>query len=78
MGELNFNTVRLAEFTWSRIAPSEGVYDFSWLDDVIEVLSKQGIKVVLGTPTASPPPWVLKSHPEILQVDRYGSMHPIT
>lgn len=72
MSELRFNTVRLAEFAWSRIEPTEGNYDFSWLDDALSIPSKRGIKAVIGTPTALPPPWLVRAHPDILQVDGYG------
>jgi len=76
MAELRFNTVRLAEFAWSRMEPAEGEFDFSWLDDALETLSKHGIKAVLGTPTAAPPPWLVKAHPDILQVDPQGRRKP--
>ncbi len=53
MHEAGFNVVRLAEFAWSRLEPSQGRYDFAWLDRAIDVL---GLDIVLGTPTASAPP----------------------
>jgi len=59
MARLGLRYVRLAEFTWSRLEPSENKYDFQWLDDVIEILSEQGLKVVLCTPTATPPKWLI-------------------
>ncbi len=76
MAELGFNTVRLAEFAWSMMEPAEGKFEFSWLDDALETLSKHGIKAVLGTPTAAPPPWLVKAHPDILQVDAQGRRKP--
>ncbi|MDH5439325.1 MAG: beta-galactosidase [Candidatus Bathyarchaeota archaeon] len=72
MGELGFNAVRLAEFAWSRIEPREGHYSFDWLDEAIGMLSREGIKAIIGTPTAAPPPWIVKAHPDVLQVDGYG------
>ena len=57
MKEANLNIVRLAEFSWSLMEPQEGVYNFAWLDDAIRVLSAQGLKVVMCTPTATPPKW---------------------
>lgn len=72
MREANFNVVRLAEFAWAKMEPTEGKYDFSWLDEAIDVLSKEGIKVVLGTPTATPPKWLMDKYPEAYQVDAYG------
>jgi len=72
MKEANINVVRLAEFSWAKLEPSEGNYDFSWLDEAIDVLSRQGIKVVMGTPTATPPKWLMDKHPEIYMKDKYG------
>ncbi len=69
MSELNFNVVRMAEFAWAKMEPEEGRYDFGWLDRIIEMLDKKGIKTVLGTPTAAPPPWLTHKHPSILPVD---------
>ena len=69
MREAGFNVVRMAEFAWSKMEPEEGKFDFSWLDRVIEILAKNKIKAVLGTPTAAPPAWLVKKHPEILRVD---------
>ena len=68
MQEAGFNVVRLAEFAWSRMEPTEGHYDFAWLDRAIEILAAHQIDVVLGTPTASPPPWLMARHPDIFNV----------
>jgi beta-galactosidase len=59
MSEAGMNVVRLAEFAWSEMEPQEGEFDFAWLDRALEVLYKHGIQAVLGTPTASAPPWVM-------------------
>ena len=55
MQAAGFNTVRLAEFTWSLLEPEAGVFDFGWLDKAINVLADYGMKVVLGTPSAAVP-----------------------
>lgn len=68
MSEAGFNVVRLAEFAWSRMEPVEGKYDFEWLDRAIAILQAYGIKVVLGTPTASPPPWLMSKSPDLFRV----------
>jgi beta-galactosidase len=68
MQDAGFNVVRLAEFAWSRMEPAEGQYDFAWLDRAIDVLAEHDIEVVLGTPTASPPPWLMTQHPDIFNV----------
>ncbi len=72
MAEAGFNVVRLAEFAWSRMEPEEGRYDLGWLDRAIAGLAEQGMKVVLGTPTASPPPWLMTQHPEAFLVRSSG------
>jgi len=72
MREAGIEVVRMAEFAWAKMEPEPGKYDFEWLDEAIEVLSKQGIKTVLGTPTATPPAWMIERHPEILPVRQDG------
>jgi beta-galactosidase len=73
MKEAGFNVVRLAEFSWVLLEPEEGRFDFAWLDDAIGVLSRQGIKVVLGTPTAVMPAWVARKYPETLAMKADGT-----
>ena len=72
MAALGLTWVRIGEFAWSRMEPAEGRYDWGWLDRAIAVLGAAGLKVVLGTPTATPPRWVLAKHPDMLAVDRNG------
>jgi beta-galactosidase len=72
MQQAGVNTVRLAEFAWSKLEPEEGVFDFAWLDRAIEIVSQRGIRVILGTPTAAPPAWLIQAYPEILPVNAGG------
>lgn len=72
MHKAGINVVRIGEFTWALCEPEEGKFDFSWLKRVMDILAKQGIKTVLATPTAAPPIWLSKAHPEILPVDENG------
>jgi len=72
MAEAGFNVVRMAEFAWSKIEPSKGQFDFQWLDEAINLLKNYGIKIVLGTPTAAPPAWIIEDDPTILPVDERG------
>lgn len=69
MQELGLRYVRIAEFAWSRIEPKEGTYEFEWLDKAINILVNAGLQVVLCTPTATPPKWLIDKHPEVLPVD---------
>ncbi len=68
MLEAGFNTVRLAEFAWTKLEPELGVFDFAWLDRAIAVLHEYGLEIVLGTPTASPPAWLYATNPELFRV----------
>jgi beta-galactosidase len=68
MRAAGFNVVRLAEFAWSKLEPSEDRFDFAWLDRAIAVLRGEGMDIVLGTPTGSPPLWVMKKHPDAYRV----------
>lgn len=72
MAEAGLTWVRIGEFAWSRLEPSPGDYRFGWLDDAISVLGAAGLKVVLGTPTATPPRWMIDKHPDMLAVDAEG------
>ena len=66
MQECGLNLVRMAEFAWSRLELDDGEFRFEWLDRVIAILAEKGIRVVLGTPTAAPPAWLITRHPDIL------------
>ena len=66
--------MRIGEFAWSRYEPKRRVFNWGWLDYAMDVLTKAGLKIVLGTPTATPPKWVMDEHPEIAPVDIHG--HP--
>ncbi|MEL5990792.1 beta-galactosidase [Microbacterium phosphatis] len=73
MQEARVTTVSLGIFSWSRIQPAPDVWDFGWLDRIIEKLHAGGIAVNLATPTASPPPWVTTHHPDVLAADEFGA-----
>jgi beta-galactosidase len=72
MVEAGVNVVRMGEFAWGLYEPEEGKYDFEWMRRAMDVMGKSGIKVILGTPTAAPPVWLLQKHPEILPIDENG------
>lgn len=69
MCELGLKYVRIAEFAWSKMEPREGQYDFAWLDRAIDVIASAGLKVIMCTPTATPPKWLIDKYPDILPVD---------
>ena len=72
MRSLGIKQVRIAEFAWSRIEPSPGEYDWDWLDHAIDTLAAEGLDVVMCTPTATPPKWLIDRHPDILPVGADG------
>ena len=73
MVELGMTHVRIAEFAWSRMEPRAGVFDWQWLDEAVETLAATGLKLVLGTPTASPPKWLIDAYPDVLPVRADGT-----
>ncbi|WP_299789851.1 beta-galactosidase [uncultured Marivita sp.] len=72
MAALGLTWVRIGEFAWSRIEPAPGEFQWEWLDDAIDGLGAAGLKVVLGTPTATPPRWVCDKDPDMFAVDAQG------
>jgi beta-galactosidase len=74
MRELGIRLVRLGEFAWSRLEPRRGDYQFGWLRRAIDILHGEGLRVVLGTPTATPPKWLVDEMPDMLPVDVDGQV----
>ncbi|MEQ8268864.1 MAG: beta-galactosidase [Parvibaculum sp.] len=72
MREAGISRVRIGEFAWSRLEPEPGTYDFDWLGRALDTLHGEGLEVILGTPTATPPKWLVDSMPDMLPVDRHG------
>ena len=72
MRETGITFVRIGEFAWSRIEPAPGRFEFGWLDRALDVLGGAGLRVVLCTPTATPPKWLVDAEPDILPVDAHG------
>lgn len=79
MADLGLSWVRIGEFAWGRIEPAPGAFAWDWLDRAILTLRDAGLKIVLGTPTATPPRWMMTKHPDMVAVDvdgrprRFGS-----
>jgi beta-galactosidase len=72
MREMGLRLVRIGEFAWSRIEPEPGTFDWGWLDRAIETLHTAGLKVILGTPTATPPKWLIDRMPDMVAIDEQG------
>lgn len=81
--ELGFDFVHYAEFAWAQLEPSEGVYNFDWLDKAIDIADQNGLKVIMCTSTATPPVWLVRKHPDVLiehengtKMDHGARQHP--
>ena len=72
MAEMGLSWVRIGEFAWSRVEPDSGRFDWSWLDQAVETLGAAGLSIVMGTPTATPPKWLVDAHPDMLALDVQG------
>ena len=75
MADAGFNLVRLGEFSWDRLEEQEDKFEFSRLKHAVDALWREGISVLLCTPTAAPPPWMLRRYPEILREEN-DHTHP--
>jgi beta-galactosidase len=73
MQQAKFAVVRVADTNWERMEPEEGRYDFAWLDRVVEVLNRHGMRVVLCTSSYVPPAWLIQKHPEFYLVQQDGT-----
>ena len=66
------NSATINIFAWSLIEPEEGVYNFGWLDTMMDKLYENGIDVILATPSGARPPWLAQKYPEVLRVEESG------
>ncbi len=73
MQQAGIKMVRVGEFAWTRMEPTEGQYDFGWLERAINAAGKRGIYTVVGTPTAAPPAWLTQRYPETLRTKVDGT-----
>lgn len=74
MSEMGVQVVRMGEFSWFKMEPSEGDFHFEWLAEAVSILDGYGIKTILGTPTAAPPAWIIEKNPKIQPIDSWGRM----
>jgi len=76
MEKAGISVIRLGESTWSSWEPEDGKFEFAWMERTLDRLHQAGIKVILGTPTYSIPPWLYHKHPEIV-VNQLGTRQPL-
>ena len=74
------NTFSMGIFAWSALEPEDGVYNFGWLDEIMDKIHKNGGKVILATPSGARPPWLAQKYPSVLRVingkrQKYGARH---
>lgn len=72
MKKTGVKVVRMAEFAWCKMEPSKDVFDFSWLDEIIEIFAQRDMEIVLCTPTSCPPLWLYEEYPDAVQTGRDG------
>lgn len=72
MRRAGVTTATVGVFSWGLLERSDGVFEWGWLDRALDLLHENGIGVALATPTAAPPMWLMKAHPEIATVDENG------
>ena len=73
MREMGLSLVRMGEFAWSKIEPKPGKLSWDWLDTAIDTLAAEGLNVILCTPTATPPKWLVDQMPDMLALDKHGN-----
>lgn len=75
MKKAGMNVVRIAESTWSTLEKEEGVYDFSYIDRVLEKAQEMGMYVIIGTPTYAVPSWLVRKEPDVMVTTKTGQAH---
>ncbi|MBY6352502.1 beta-galactosidase [Enterobacter sichuanensis] len=70
MQQAKCNVMSVGIFSWAKLEPREGEYDFAWLDNIIEKLYAAGIHIFLATPSGARPAWMSQKYPEVLRVGR--------
>ncbi len=66
MLDAGLEVVRVSEFAWGTVERGEGEFDYSFWDEFLDLAEEMGMKVIMGTPTATPPAWLTKKYPEVL------------
>jgi beta-galactosidase len=75
MLDAGIRTVRVAEFAWSKVEPAEGCFTYEFFDEFLDAAHKEGMKVIFGTPSATPPAWLTEKYPEVLNARMDGTLY---
>lgn len=70
--QAKINTITIGIFSWAKLEPEEGVYDFQWLDNIFDRMEQQNGNIILATPSGARPRWMAKKYPEILRTNEKG------
>ena len=65
--DARINSATINVFSWARLQPSEEVYDFSQLDEIVDMLSREGYDIIMATSTGAMPaliPWCIRNMQE--------------
>jgi beta-galactosidase len=76
MRDAKINLVKIGVFSWAKLEPEEGVYNFEWFKRIAGMISDAGMKLFPATPTAAPPAWLTSKYPEVLNLDENGNRTP--
>lgn len=68
-------TIRIAEFAWSKVEPTEGNFTYDFFDEFLDLTDKMGMQVIMGTPTATPPAWLTEKYPDVLNANKEGVLY---
>lgn len=75
MLNIGITVIRIAEFAWNKIEPEEGRFEFGFFDRFLDLCEQKGMKVIFGTPTATPPAWLTEKYPEVLNATKDGVLY---
>ena len=75
MKAAGITVIRIAEFAWNKIEPREGEFNFDFYDRFLDLCEEKDMKVIFGTPTATPPAWLTEKYPEVLNATKEGILY---
>lgn len=75
MSDAGITVIRIAEFAWSKIETEEGKFQFDFFDRFLDLCEEKKMKVIFGTPTATPPAWLTEKYPEVLNATKDGVLY---
>ena len=75
MRDAGITVIRIAEFAWNKVEPEEGKFEFGFFDEFLDLCEEKSMKVIFGTPTATPPAWLTEKYPEVLNATKEGVLY---